>query len=103
MWELNFEDINKLHMSMGAGLMLAAILLYLATFWNVYDRLNSSTLDKYEKEVNLTKYPYYYEIKISQLRSINGMIYFSTFLSIFLIIIGSYFFIKGYRLYLKKK
>ena len=92
MWELNFEDINKLHMSMGAGLMLASIVLLISTFWTAYDKRDKLTLDIYEKEINLTKYPYYYEIRISQLKIINYITYLVYFLSILLMISGGYFY-----------
>ena len=40
MWPINYEDIDKLHMSIGAGLMVASFILLLSSTW--------TTLSHYE-------------------------------------------------------
>ncbi|MFH1182381.1 MAG: hypothetical protein V1702_05455 [Candidatus Woesearchaeota archaeon] len=38
MWPLNYEDLNKFHISLGAGLLVAAFIFYLTVFNSTYDK-----------------------------------------------------------------
>ena len=41
MWEINYETPEKLHMSIGAGLLVAGFLLILLSGWRAYDEIDS--------------------------------------------------------------
>lgn len=49
MWELNYEDRNKFHISVGAGMMIAAVLLYITTIWNFYNALADFEYPKFDE------------------------------------------------------
>ncbi len=49
MWNLNFEDIDKFHISLGAGLLLGAFLLFLFNSWQIYDETSSLRYEWYSE------------------------------------------------------
>jgi predicted small secreted protein len=59
MWPLNFQDVNKLHMSIGAGLMVAAFILLItqtSEFTNLVSDQNAQIIEtaKFFSTTNIT-------------------------------------------------
>ncbi len=93
MWSINYEDVNKLHMSIGIGLVLGGYILILSNIWSSsnlliqYAQINSS--DKVEIERAL----------ISCFTAIEK----SQYLGVILIFLGSILFLVGYFNFIKKE
>ncbi len=96
MWGINYEDINKFHISIGLGLLVGAFILSFSSELNYYDRLH-----EYSNNINNTN-DFEKELLGIKIEAMNSILVNNLKFSKKLFIIGMAFFTIGYIPFLIK-
>ena len=110
MWNVNYENPEKLHMSIGLGLIIASFILYLVSTVYFYDRLDSASENFYDtllettEEENISKsiISDYMEINDAKIKAMTRTYKSTVWISLIIGIVGIIIFKNGYTPYISK-
>jgi len=108
MWDFNYDNPDKLHMSIGLSLIIAAFILFLLSTLYYFDRLDSVSENYYDTLIHSngenTNAKFIEEYKLTVDDKINAMIRVYKplkWISLVMLIVGLILFVKGYLPYKK--